>query len=407
MMPPPQVSANPKMSDSTLGYYSTADLREAARCRLPKGLFEFMDRGNDDEIAMRDNVAVMQAIKLVPRVLNNVSVRDLKTTLFGKPLDMPVIVSPTGSAGLAWHEGEIALARAARAQGVPFTLALGSMTRLERVAAEAGGDLWFQFYMWPERKRSHEVIARAREAGFHALVFTVDTPVAPGREYNLKNGMTIPFKFTAQNTLDVLMHPRWLTGVWLRYMLTTGTPRYQNFPAETQTKITALPMGRSSNFCPDITWEDVRELRKLWPGPLILKGIQHPQDAVKAADCGADGVVISNHGGRVMDASPVPILTLPRVVDAVGKRITVIVDSGFRRGADVLKALALGANAVMLGRAPLHGVAAAGEAGAWRALQIYRDEMDRVLASLGATSLEQLTPAHVDFNHLPFACNRN
>lgn len=384
------------MSGATSSYYDTHDLREAAKKRLPKGLFEFMDRGNDDEVAMRDNRAVMDRIKLVPRVLNDVKTRSIETTLFGKTHKMPVIIAPTGSAGLAWHEGEIALARAAKAHGIPFTLALGSMTKLERVAAEAGGTLWFQFYMWPERKLSHQVIARAKEAGFEALVFTVDTPVAPGREYNLKNGMTIPFKFTAKNTLDVLMHPRWLAGVWLRYMLTTGTPRYQNFPQETQTKITALPMGRSSNFCPDITWDDVRELRKLWPGKLIVKGIQHAGDAVKAADCGADAVVISNHGGRVLDAAPVPILTLPSVVDAVGKRMTVIVDSGFNRGAHVVKALALGAHAVMLGRAPLHGVAAAGEAGALRALQIYRDEIDRVLGLVGCTRLDQLTREHVD-----------
>lgn len=384
------------MSGATSSYYCTHDLREAAKRRLPKGLFEFMDRGNDDEVAMRDNRAVMERIKLVPRVLNDVKTRSIETALFGKTHKMPVIIAPTGSAGLAWHEGEIALARAAKAHGIPFTLALGSMTKLERVAAEAGGTLWFQFYMWPERKLSHQVIARAKEVGFEALVFTVDTPVAPGREYNLKNGMTIPFKFTAKNTLDVLMHPRWLAGVWLRYMLTTGTPRYQNFPQETQTKITALPMGRSSNFCPDITWDDVRELRKLWPGKLIVKGIQHAGDAVKAADCGADAVVISNHGGRVLDAAPVPILTLPSVVDAVGKRMTVIVDSGFNRGAHVVKALALGAHAVMLGRAPLHGVAAAGEAGALRALQIYRDEIDRVLGLVGCTRLDQLTREHVD-----------
>jgi len=392
------------MTDSTLGFYDTTDLREAARRRLPKGLFEFMDRGNDDEIAMRDNVSVLQSIKLVPRVLTNVETRSQDIMLFGKPQRMPVIVAPTGSAGLAWHDGEIAIARAAKAHGIPFTLALGSMTRLERVAEEAGGpgsSLWFQFYMWPERRLSHQVIARAKDAGFEALVFTVDTPVAPGREYNLRNGMTIPFKFTARNTLDVLAHPRWLTQVWLRYMLTTGTPRYQNFPEETQTKITALPMGRSSNFCAGITWDDVRELRKLWPHKLIVKGIQHPQDAVMAADCGADAVVISNHGGRVLDASPAPILALPRVVDAVGKRITVIVDSGFRRGADVIKAMALGAHAVMLGRAPLHGVAAAGEAGARRALQIYRDEIDRVLALTGCTSLDQLTREHVDMRFVP------
>lgn len=387
------------MTDATLGLYDTTDLREAARRRLPKGLFEFMDRGNDDEIAMRDNIAALQRIKLVPRVLNNVSTRHQAITLFGKRQEMPVIVAPTGSAGLAWHEGEIALARAAKAHGVPFTLALGSMTKLERVAEQAGGagsSLWFQFYLWPQRKLSHEVIARARDAGFEALVFTVDTPVAPGREYNLRNGMTVPFQFTPRNTLDVLAHPRWLAGVWLRYMLTTGTPRFQNFPATTQTKITALPLGRSSNFSADVTWDDVREMRKLWPGKLILKGIQHPADAVRAADCGADAVVISNHGGRVLDASPAPIQTLPRVVDAVGKRLTVIVDSGFRRGADVVKALALGAHAVMLGRAPLHGVAAAGEAGARRALEIYRNEIDRVLALIGCTDVAQLNREHVD-----------
>ena len=388
------------MNDDTLGYYSTADLRAAARRRLPKGLFEFMDRGNDDEVAMRENRIAMESIKLSPRVLIDVTARSQEITLFGKQQKMPVIVAPTGSTGLAWYEGEIALARAARTHGVPFTLALGSMTKLERVAEEAGGNLWFQFYMWPDRKLSHQVIARAQAAGFEALVFTVDTPVAPGREYNLRNGFTIPFKFTSRNVLDVLTHPRWLFGVWARYMLTTGTPRYQNFPPQTQSKITALPMGRSTASNASITWDDVRELRKLWPHKLIVKGIQHPHDAVLAADCGADAVVISNHGGRVLDAAPVPILTLPRVVDAVGKRITVIVDSGFRRGSDVIKALALGANAVMLGRAPLHGTAVAGEAGAARALQIYRDEIDRVLALVGVTGIEQLTREHVDMRYV-------
>ncbi|MEQ1775012.1 MAG: alpha-hydroxy acid oxidase [Burkholderiales bacterium] len=388
------------MNDDTLGFYNTADLRDAAQRRLPKGLFEFMDRGNDDEVAMRENRTVLESIKLSPRVLIDVDKRSQEITLFGKKQKMPVIVAPTGSTGLAWYEGEIALARAAKAHGVPFTLALGSMTKLERVAAEAGGNLWFQFYMWPDRSQSHRVIARAKDAGFEALVFTVDTPVAPGREYNLRNGFTIPFKFTTKNVVDVLTHPRWLFGVWARYMLTTGTPRYQNFPEETQTKITALPMGRSTNFSASITWDDVRELRKLWPHKLIIKGIQHPSDAVLAADCGADAVVISNHGGRVLDATPAPILTLPKVVDAVGKRITVIVDSGFRRGTDVIKALALGANAVMLGRAPLHGTAAAGEAGALRALQIYRDEIDRVLALVGCTSIDQLNREHVDMSNV-------
>ncbi len=383
------------MKDPTLGFYNTSDLREAARRRLPHGLFEFMDRGNDDEIAVRDNRLALETIKFKPRVLIDVSKRSQEISLFGKRQKMPIIVAPTGSTGLAWYEGEIALARAATAHGIPFTLAAGSMTALERVAAEAGGTLWMQFYMWPDRSLSHQLIARARDAGFEALVFTVDTPVAPGREYNLRNGFTIPFRFTSRNVTDVLMHPRWLIGVLGRYLVTTGMPRYRNFPAHTQTRITALPMGRSTALNDTITWNDVRELRKLWPGKLIVKGIQHPRDAVLAADCGADAVVLSNHGGRVLDSTTAPILVLPQVVDAVGKRITVIVDSGFRRGSDVVKALALGADAVMVGRAPLHGTASAGEAGALRALQIYRDEIDRVMAMIGCASVADLNPGYV------------
>ena len=383
------------MKDDTLGFYNTADLREAARRRLPHGLFEFMDRGNDDEIAVRDNRLALESIKLKPRVLVDVSKRSQEITLFGKKQKMPIVVAPTGSTGLAWYEGEVALARAAAAHGIPFTLAAGSMTALEKVAAEAGGTLWFQFYMWPDRSLSHQLIARARDAGFEALVFTVDTPVAPGREYNLRNGFTIPFKFTRRNVTDVLMHPRWLCGVLGRYLLTTGMPRYMNFPAHTQTRITALPMGRSTASNDTITWDDVRELRKLWPGKLIVKGIQHPRDAVLAADCGADAVVVSNHGGRVLDSTTPPILVLPQVAEAAGKRITVIVDSGYRRGSDVVKALALGADAVMVGRAPLHGTASAGEPGARRALQIYRDEIDRVMALIGCTSVAGLTPEYV------------
>jgi isopentenyl diphosphate isomerase/L-lactate dehydrogenase-like FMN-dependent dehydrogenase len=382
------------MVDETLGFYNTADLREAARRRLPKGLFEFMDRGNDDEVAMRDNRLVFEKIKLRPRVLVDVAKRSQEITLFGKKQAMPVIVAPTGSTGLAWYEGEIALARAAASMGVPFTLASSSMTALERVA-EAGGTLWFQFYMWQDKSLSHQLIERARKAGYEALVFTVDTPVTPGREYNLKNGFTIPFRFTRRNVTDVMIHPRWVIGVLLRYMMTTGMPRYANFPGHTQTKITALPMGRSTVWNASITWDDVKELRRLWPGPLIVKGVQDHRDALAAAESGADAIVLSNHGGRVLDSSPPPILALPRVLDTVGKRIAVIVDSGFRRGTDVVKALALGANAVMLGRAPLHGTAAAGEAGGKRALAIYREEIDRVLGLLGSPTIADLTPGHV------------
>jgi isopentenyl diphosphate isomerase/L-lactate dehydrogenase-like FMN-dependent dehydrogenase len=378
------------MTDSTLGAYDIADLRELARKRLPKGVFEFFDRGNGDEVAVANNRAAFERIKLSPHALVDTSARSQAITLFGKKQKMPVVIAPTGSAGLAWHEGEIALARAAKAAGIPFTLATGSMTALERVAAEAGGNLWFQLYMWPDRSLSHGLMDRAKAAGCEALVVTVDTPVPPGREYNLRNGMTVPFRFTRRNVTDVLMHPRWLAGVLLRYLLTTGMPRYENYPTEMKARITALPMGRSMTVTDSLTWDDLRELRRRWPHALMVKGILRAEDARLAADCGADGVIVSNHGGRAVDSTRAPIEILPEVVDAVGNRLTVLIDSGFRRGADVIKALALGAKAVLIGRATLYGTAVAGEAGAARAIEIYRDEIDRLMALIGCPDLGAL-----------------
>ncbi|MBX9904319.1 MAG: alpha-hydroxy-acid oxidizing protein [Burkholderiales bacterium] len=383
------------MTEKTFGAYDIADLRELARRRLPKGVFEFFDRGNGDEVAVANNRAAFERIKLNPQMLVDTSGRSLATTLYGKSQTMPLVVGPTGSAGLAWYEGEIALARAAKAAGVPYTLATGSMTSLERVAAEAGGNLWFQVYMWPDRAASHALIARAKAAGYQALVVTVDTPVTPGREYNLRNGMTVPFRFTRRNVTDVLLHPRWLAGVLLKYLLTTGMPRYENYPVQMKSRITALPMGRSMMVTDSLTWDDLREIRKLWPHPLMVKGILRAGDAKLAADCGVDGVIVSNHGGRAVDSTRAPIEILPEVVAAVGNRATVIVDSGFRRGADVVKALALGAKAVMIGRATLYGTAVAGEAGAARALEIYRDEVDRLLALIGCPDISALDAGYL------------
>lgn len=378
------------MTDRSLGAYDIADLREIARRRLPKGVFEFIDRGNGDEIALANNRAAFDRIKLAPHQLVDTSQRTQEITLFGKRHRMPMAIAPTGSAGLTWFEGEIALARAAKAAGIPFTLATGSMTALERVAAEAGGTLWFQVYMWPDRSLSHGLIERAHKAGYEALMVTVDTPVPPGREYNLRNGMTIPFRFTRRNVTDVLMHPRWLATVLARYLLTSGMPRYENYPTEMKTRITALPMGRSMMVTDSLTWDDLRDIRKRWPHALIVKGLMRPEDAKLAADCGADGVLVSNHGGRAVDSTRAPIEVLPHFVEAAGQRTTVLVDSGFRRGADVVKALALGAKAVLIGRPTLYGTAVAGEIGAARAIEIYRDEIDKLLALIGCRSVADL-----------------
>jgi isopentenyl diphosphate isomerase/L-lactate dehydrogenase-like FMN-dependent dehydrogenase len=379
------------MKDRSKAAYNIADLREIARRRLPRGLFEFVDRGSEDEVALRNNRAAFEKIKLKPHTLVDVSARNQHITLFGKQHTMPIIIAPTGTAGLMWHEGEIALARAAAAAGIPCTLATGSMTAMEKVMTEAGGTLWFQLYMWPDRSMSHKLVERARVAGYEALVVTVDGAASANREYNLRNGFTIPFSFTRRNVIDVLTHPGWLVNVLARYMMTTGMPRYENYPTELKNKITAAPMGRSMMKNDSLDWSDLRELRRLWPHKLVVKGILHPQDAVLAAECGADAVIVSNHGGRNLDSSPAPIDVLPEVVDAVGHRIAVLVDSGFRRGSDVVKALALGAHAVLIGRATLYGTAAAGESGAARAINLFREEIDRVMALIGRRTVTELT----------------
>lgn len=371
--------------------YNIADLREMARRRLPKGLFEFMDRGTEDEISLRNNRAVFERIRFQPRTLVDVSGRSQEVTLFGEKQKMPIIIAPTGTAGLMWYQGEIGLARAAADAGVPFTLATGSTTAMEKVAESVSGiPLWFQLYMWPDRTLSHQLVERARAAGFKALVVTVDGAVSGNREYNLRNGFTVPFRFTHRNITDVLMHPRWLAGVLTKYVVTTGMPRYENYPSELRRRVTARPMGRSMLRNDSLNWDDLRDLRRIWPHILIVKGILHPQDAILAADCGADGVVVSNHGGRNLDGILSPMEVLPEIMEAVGKRATVLVDSGFRRGSDVVKALAMGASAVQIGRPTLYGVAAGGEAGARRALAIFREEIDRVMALIGARSVADL-----------------
>jgi isopentenyl diphosphate isomerase/L-lactate dehydrogenase-like FMN-dependent dehydrogenase len=385
------------MPDSQLNAYNIFDLREQALKRVPKGLFEFCDRGTEDEVSLRNNRSVFDRIRFKPRTLVDVSARSQDITLFGQKHKMPLVIAPTGTAGLLWYEGEIALARAARDAGIPFTLATGSMTAMERVADEAGGELWFQLYMWPDRSLSQKMVERAKAAGYRALVVTVDGVHAGNREYNIRNGFTIPFTFTRRNVTDVLMHPRWMLGVLARYIVTTGMPRYQNYPTDVRARITAGPMGRSSLRTDSLSWGDLQAMRKLWPHKLIVKGMLSAQDAAKAVDHGADGIVVSNHGGRNLDGAISPIEALPEIADAIGKRATVLVDSGFRRGSDVVKALALGAHAVQIGRATLYGIAAGGEPGARRALDIFREEIGRVMALLGVNTVDQIGPEYLHF----------
>ena len=376
--------------------YNIADLRTAAQRRLPRALFEFVDRGSEDEVALRNNRAGFERIKLRHRALVNVSGRSMATMLFGKPVSMPMAIAPTGAAGLCWHEGELELAKAAAKAKIPFTLATGAMTSMEKIAEQAGpgvgGRLWFQLYVWNHRELSYQLIERAKAAGFEALIVTVDTIVSPNREYNARNGFLLPFHPTVRFTVDIMRHPTWAASVLLKYFTTIGMPRNENYPEPYRRRISSAPdtfeVMRQDSLC----WDDIRTFRKMWPGILMLKGVNRPDDAVKAIECGVDGIIVSNHGGRNMDSAVASIDALPDIAEAVGERGTVLLDSGVRRGSDIAKALALGAKAVLTGRVTLYGTAVGGAAGAGKAIGIIRSELDKTMAYTGCCSVDEITP---------------
>lgn len=376
--------------------YNIADLRAVAQKRLPRGVFEFVDRGSEDEIALRNNRAGFERIKLKHRALVDVSNRSMATTLFGKPVSMPMAIAPTGAAGLCWHEGELELAKAAAKAGIPFTLATGAMTSMEKIAEQAGpsagGRLWFQLYVWKRRDLSYQLIERAKAAGFEALIVTVDTIVPPNREYNDRNGFLLPFYPNLRFTLDVMRHPGWTARVLMKYLTTIGMPRNENYPEPYRTRVTSRDPERAAVMRQDtLSWEDVKIFRKMWPGILMLKGINRPDDAMKALDYGVDGIIVSNHGGRNMDSAVSSIDALPDIADAVAERATVLLDSGIRRGSDIVKALALGAKAVLTGRVTLYGTAVGGADGAGKAISIIRNELDKTMAYTGCTAVDEIT----------------
>jgi isopentenyl diphosphate isomerase/L-lactate dehydrogenase-like FMN-dependent dehydrogenase len=380
------------------------DMREMAKKRLPKWLFEFVDRGTEDEVALRNNRAAFERIKLKTQVLVNVSKRSQEITLFGKKHGMPLGIAPTGPAGMLYYKGELELARAAKAANIPFTLATGSQTSMEDVAKLVGGTLWFQLYMWSDVRMSHLLVERAKNAGFEALVVTVDGPVGTNREYNVRNGYTVPFRYTTKNTAAVLRRPGWLLNVIMRYWMSGGMPTRANFPEGMAEKFTHVSTAERKTKNDSLSWDDFGVLRDMWPGKLLVKGILTPRDAEQAIAHGADGIIVSNHGGRNFDSSMAPIEALAPIVDAVGSRTTVIVDSGFRRGSDVVKALAIGAKLVMVGRATLWGTTVGGETGAARVINLYREEISRTLAYLGCCSISDLNRdclEHVQTPHLP------
>ena len=372
--------------------YNIAQLRERARRRLPLGIWEYLERGTEDEFGMVRNRNALDALTFRPRVLRDVSKIEPATDLLGCPAAFPLAIAPTGAAGIMWHEGDLALAQAAARAGVPFTISSASTMDLERIAS-AGGTLWFQLYFWEDRALSLAAVERAWGAGCKALFVTIDLPVQPNREYYHRNGFGTPFRPNARNILDILSRPRWLLSVMGRYMLSGGVPTQANLPDRLRNKITQSALPGTLFKQDNLDWDEVSRLRDSWPGKLVLKGILHPQDAEHAIAIGADAIVVSNHGARALDSAMASAAALPEIVKSVGGRIEVLMDGGVRRGSDVVKALAMGAMGVLAGRAPLYGLACGGEEGALRALQLLQAETVRTMAMVGARNVDEIDNA--------------
>ena len=364
--------------------YSIDALRGLARGALPRPVFDFADGGAEDEVTLRRNETAFDDRQLLPQPLRGAATRDLSVTLFGKRLSLPVIVGPTGLAGLFWPDGERCAARAAAAAGTVFCLSHGSVCSLEQLAATGAAPRWMQVFVYRDRGFTRELTERAAAAGFDALVLTTDNQLLGNRERDIRNGFAIPPRFGLAEYLSMAFRPGWL---WrMRGELNRITFGNYVRPGEAD-DIRAIAGRMASLLDPSMSWKDVEELRKIWKGPLLLKGVLHPAEAKIAVERGVDGLIVSNHGGRQLDGAPASLEALPAVVHAVAGKIPVLMDGGVRRGADVVKALALGAAACLVGRPQLWGLAVAGEAGVAHMLEIYRREIDRVLGLCGITRI--------------------
>ena len=362
-----------------------ADLRRLAWQRLPRVLFDYIDGGAQDEVTLRSNEEDFKHFKLAQRVLRDVSVRDQSVTVLGQKYDLPLILSPTGMTGLFWPNGALEAARAASDAGAGFCLSSMSTSTVEDIAKVAKYPTWFQLYVMRDRGMSRELIERARAAGCSALVLTVDLALQGQRDRDVHNGLTIPPTLRVSNLLNFATRPGW---VW-RYL--TGpkvVPASLVKPG--QTTLFTIAGYVNSQFDQSVTWKDIEWAKSIWGGPLALKGILDPKDAKLAVEHGVDAVIVSNHGGRQLDGVRSAISALPDVVDAVAGKAEVLIDGGVRRGTDVLKAIALGAKACMIGRPYMYGLAAKGRPGVTKALELLRNETDLALALTGNTSLAGL-----------------
>jgi L-lactate dehydrogenase (cytochrome)/glycolate oxidase len=365
------------------------DLRVIAKRRTPKAPFDYTDGGAGTESSLTSARKEFQSVTFHPRVLRDVSTFDLSTTMLGKKAAMPLGIAPTGFTRMMQTEGEIAGCTAAMDAGIPFTLSTMGTRSIEDVAKAAPtGRNFFQLYMWKDRERSMGLVNRAAAAGFEALVLTVDVPVAGDRLRDIRNGMTIPPSLTSKTILNAIPRPAW----WINF-LTTDPLTFASLDSWNGTVAELL----DSMFDPTVTFEDLKWIRQQWKGKLIVKGIQHVDDAIMAVEAGADAIVLSNHGGRQLDRAPIPALLIPQVKAAIRDKAELHVDTGIMHGADIVASIAAGADFAWIGRAYLYGLMAGGKEGVDRTLEILRGEMTRTMKLLGARSLDELNPDHVSF----------
>jgi L-lactate dehydrogenase (cytochrome) len=367
--------------------YSIATMRAMARAVLPRPVFDFADGGAEDEHTLKRNETAFAAVELLPRPLNGTSERDLSITLFGKRLSMPVIIGPTGLAGLFWPDGERCAARAARASGTAYCLSHGSVCTIEQLAECGAAPRWMQVFIYKDRGFTRELAERAAKAGYDALVLTIDNQLIGNRERDIRNGFSIPPQFGLAGLAGMALKAEWL---W-RMRREIGRITFGNYIRPGEASDIKMVAGRMAAMLdPTMSWADVDELRKIWTGPLLLKGVLHPMEAKTAVERGIDGLIVSNHGGRQLDGAPASFAALPRIVEAVAARVPVLLDGGVRRGSDVVKALALGARACLVARPQLWGLAIAGEAGVAHMLEIYRQEMSRVMGLCGIARIADI-----------------
>ncbi len=371
------------------------DLRELARRRLPRGVFGYIDGAAEDERTQGRNCSAFQNLEFRPRVLRDVTGVDTSTEILGRRHPLPLVLAPTGFSRIAHSQGELAVARAADRVGVTYSLSTLGTRSIEEVAAVCPGPKWFQLYVWKDRGLVRELLERAKDSGYEAILFTVDVPVLGRRERDVRYGFTLPPQLGLDTIWDGIRKPGWTWDFIRAEPIVFSSAVSRSALGGSGVDAMGLAQYVNEQFDPCLTWDDVEWLRTVWDGPIVLKGIQTVEDAVRSVEVGAEGIVLSNHGGRQLDDAPATLELLPAVADQVGDRLEVLIDGGVRRGSDMAKAVALGAKACLAGRAYFYALGAGGEAGVDLVLKWFTDGFRRTMALLGACSVDDLTPDSV------------